>query len=817
MKKRLCSILLGLCLVLTMLPTMALAAGGEDGTQANPWNISAEGEGNNVTAYLERNDDGPTYTLVISGSGAMKDFKFSSPSGYWTSDAPWHTALTVDSSTNRYPITALEIGDGITHIGSAAFASLSIPEISFKRNVTSYGTYVYISCTAVTTVDWTNFSFETIPEGLLYGCSALTTFKNGSTISDDYALMLPDTVTGIGTSSFFGCTSLIRADLTNLSKSVGQNAFMSCTGLKQVDLPKTVDGSCVDSYFGTGCFSTSAIETITLPENVTTISNNMFNRCGLLTDVKTTSSIKTIGETAFFCDKDSVGKTEAPWSSFVGTNLDLSGVTTIGESAFNSCSSLKSVIRLDSIQNLGERAFGDCTSVQVVDMSKAGESITYANNAFTQLGKGSVIYITNNSSSLTGQYEGIYSKDKTVLAITNGGTFPAMSQFVAGQLAEPVKGGYKFEGWYESATFEDEALTGTPIAGKTYYAKWEEKAEQSAPAAPTLKDRGYTSITLETIEGAQYRCNGGAWQTFPEFTGLTAGTVYTFETRYPETENYKASPVSDAVEFSTLYYVAPSVSSNSVSAPSTPNGTVTVSPANASKGTTVTVATKPNEGYELGSLTVTDANGNALALTDLGDGKYSFVMPGSKVSVEASFVKTAVSTGFADVPADAYFADAVKWAVDKGVTNGLTDSLFGPYEPCTRAQIVTFLWRAAGSPEPTSTSTFADVPASAYYAKAVAWAVENGITDGMTATEFAPDATCTRGQSVTFLYRALKGTAGSGASFGDVASGAFYADAVNWAVASNVTNGTSDTTFSPDASCTRAEIVTFLYRAYQGK
>lgn len=167
MKKRLCSILLGLYLVLTMLPTMALAAGGEDGTQANPWNISAEGEGNNVTAYLERNDDGPTYTLVISGSGAMKDFKFSSPSGYWTSDAPWHTALTVDSSTNRYPITALEIGDGITHIGSAAFASLSIPEISFKRNVTSYGTYVYISCTAVTTVDWTNFSIETIPEGLL--------------------------------------------------------------------------------------------------------------------------------------------------------------------------------------------------------------------------------------------------------------------------------------------------------------------------------------------------------------------------------------------------------------------------------------------------------------------------------------------------------------------------------------------------------------------------------------------------------------------------------------------------------------------------
>ena len=175
------------------------------------------------------------------------------------------------------------------------------------------------------------------------------------------------------------------------------------------------------------------------------------------------------------------------------------------------------------------------------------------------------------------------------------------------------------------------------------------------------------------------------------------------------------------------------------------------------------------------------------------------------------------STSFVDVPANAYFADAVKWAVDKGVTNGLSDTMFGPYASCTRAQIVTFLWRAAGSPEPKAMSSFTDVPASAYYAKAVAWAVENGITNGMTETEFAPDATCTRGQSVTFLYRALKGIASGSANFTDVKSDAFYADAVNWAVASDVTNGTSNTTFSPNADCTRAEIVTFLYRAYQGK
>ena len=250
----------------------------------------------------------------------------------------------------------------------------------------------------------------------------------------------------------------------------------------------------------------------------------------------------------------------------------------------------------------------------------------------------------------------------------------------------------------------------------------------------------------------------------------------------------------------------------------TENGTVTVSPKNAAGGTTVTVTVKPNEGYVLETLTVTDKNGDELKLTDKGNGKYTFTMPGSKVEVKATFMEdNSVLNFFYDVPNDAFFYEAVKWAVKSGVTNGLTETMFGPYEPCTRAQIVTFLWRAAGSPEPKAMSSFADVPAGSYYAKAVAWAIENGITNGMTETTFAPDATCTRGQGVTFLYRALKGSAGGGANFTDVKSDTFYADAVNWAVANNVTNGTSDTTFSPNDNCTRGQIVTFLWRLYASK
>lgn len=268
----------------------------------------------------------------------------------------------------------------------------------------------------------------------------------------------------------------------------------------------------------------------------------------------------------------------------------------------------------------------------------------------------------------------------------------------------------------------------------------------------------------------------------------------------------------------TSYPYVPGAPTYPATAPAAPNGTVTVSPANASKSANVTVTVKPNDGYVLETLTVTDKNGDELKLTDKGNGKYTFTMPGSKVEVKATFMEdNSVFNFFYDVPNDAFFYEAVKWAVKSGVTNGLSDTMFGPYESCTRAQIVTFLWRAAGSPEPKTMSSFTDVPASTYYAKAVAWAIENGITNGMTETTFAPDATCTRGQIVTFLYRALKGTASGSTNFTDVKSDTFYADAINWAVANNVTNGTSNTMFSPNADCTRAEIVTFLYRAYQGK
>ena len=257
----------------------------------------------------------------------------------------------------------------------------------------------------------------------------------------------------------------------------------------------------------------------------------------------------------------------------------------------------------------------------------------------------------------------------------------------------------------------------------------------------------------------------------------------------------------------------PSSPSYGVSTPASDNGTVSVSPKNASAGTTVTVTVEPDSGYVLGDLRVTDKNGDDVKLTDQGNGKYTFTMPAGGAVVTAGFVKETKDNPFTDVPDGAYYYDAVLWAVENGITVGMTATLFAPDTACTRAQIVTFLWRAAGSPEPVGTGAFTDVPASAYYAKAVAWAVENGITTGTSDTTFSPDAPCTRGQSVTFLYRARKGAASASANFTDVPAGAYYAAPVAWAVENGITNGTGKTTFSPDVPCTRAEIVTFLYRA----
>lgn len=257
--------------------------------------------------------------------------------------------------------------------------------------------------------------------------------------------------------------------------------------------------------------------------------------------------------------------------------------------------------------------------------------------------------------------------------------------------------------------------------------------------------------------------------------------------------------------------------SYSVSVPATSDirgGSITVSPRSAEKGDAVTITVKPDGGYELNALTVTDRRGREVELTGRSGGRYTFTMPASNVKIQVSFREIAAQAvnPFTDVAANAYYCDAVLWAVANGVTNGTTATTFSPDVTVTRAQMVTFLWRAHGAPRATGANPFTDVSADAYYYDAVLWAVEHGVTNGTTATTFGPNAPVTRAQAVTFQWRASGSPAVSGGSFADVAANAYYAGAVSWAVANGITNGTTAATFSPDTPVSRAQAVTFLYR-----
>ena len=293
------------------------------------------------------------------------------------------------------------------------------------------------------------------------------------------------------------------------------------------------------------------------------------------------------------------------------------------------------------------------------------------------------------------------------------------------------------------------------------------------------------------------------------------------------TEQSKVDAMAKAIE-DAIAALVKKPSSSSSSRPSysittpdkTENGSVNISSTSAKRGSIVTITVTPDAGYVLDELTVTDKNGKDVALTKKSDTEYTFVMPAGKVEITPSFVKQAEepSRVFVDVKTGDYFYDAVQWAVGKGITNGTSAETFSPEAPCTRAQIVTFLWRAAGSPVVNYAMDLSDVAGDAYYAEAVRWALSEGITTGTSADQLSPDATCTREQAVTFLWRAAGSPAVSGESaFEDVGADAYYARAVAWAAQNGVTNGISQTLFGSGNDCTRAQIVTFLYRAQQGK
>ena len=382
--------------------------------------------------------------------------------------------------------------------------------------------------------------------------------------------------------------------------------------------------------------------------------------------------------------------------------------------------------------------------------------------------------------------------------------------------------GHTFKGWYDNESLTGSPVTaigGTEMGNKEYWAKWEinqytityDLAGGTAEGTPDTYTVEMDTFTLKNPTRPGYTFTGWSGTgltgennlTVTIEKGSTGNRTYTAHWRYNGGGGSSSSP------------------SYPVSVPDkTDHGSVTVSPKNASAGSTVTITVKPDSGYVLETISVTDKNGNDLKLTDMGNGKYTFTMPASKVEIKATFMEdNSVLNFFYDVPNDAYYYEAIKWAAENGITGGVGNSLFAPNQPCTRAQIVTFLWRAAGSPVVNYRMPFTDVDEGAYYAEAVRWAASCGIVTGLTETTFGTDSVCTRAQAAAMIYRCAQaqGKGFTGAwmfhlPFTDVPEWAY--ESVAWCYMNGVTTGVSETSFAPGNDCTRAQIVTFLWRAF---
>lgn len=658
MKKRILSLLLALVMVLTILPTVALAedaslagfCGGDANAEKEKtitgatWVYGVKTDFStdiykNVSWRLDKNGT-DTYTLTLSGSGKMADYLAEKV-------RPWYSYAS--------KITKLIVEDGVSSVGSR-------------------------------------------------------TCYNFTVLTD---VSLADTVTDIGEFSFSGCSALVSVDLSNVT-SIRANALRGDRALSDIRLSRDLKVIDYQAFRDSGADNSS----ISIPASVTEIGFGAFEGAKF-TNVLNLPNVEKVGAFAF---------NKSKFAAVVLTNAELAIVSGKEEDHGNECD--------DSVFSGNKAVF--YTSVPSV-MDK--------------------LYNENRENNIG------------IIACTNGGSFTPDTKFGGFTLAEPQKDGCIFAGWFsdpeltktEGLSEENGTYTGTPTTdihadGRRYYAKWE-------PSADSILGKTY---------GEQM-----------------------------------------AVDFGTVFYG------------DTPSATVTFTGSNALK------EIKSYGGFfeaKIDGMNVVITPKADLQPDTYADTLYVHTENGAVHFISVTLIVTEKSTDgdlpfwlpaaigsnpFSDVAGGAYYNEAVRWAVKYGIASGTDAKHFSPDAACTRGQAVTFLWRAAGCPVPAlAENPFADVKPTDYCYDAVLWAVQTGVAKGTSASTFSPDAPCTRGQIVTFLYRAAGSPSGyANSGYTDVPETSYCAAPVAWAVALRVTSGTSALTFSPDALCTRAQIVTFLYRA----
>lgn len=697
MKKRILSLLLALVMVLTILPTVALA----EGAPTMSGTCGASGNENNVKWELTDVDGDGKYTLTISGTGAMKNFTVNSKND----DRPWKDFIS--------SITKGVVAQGVTNVGDRSFYNCSsMTSVELTDGIILITGGAFENCTSLTSL--------TLPKGLeKFGGNA---FKGCTGLTGE--LVIPDSVREIRNWAFMNCTSISSVSIGKNVESISASAFENCKSLEHITFrgkTKTIDSR---------AFRETGLKSLNLPDGLETIGDNAFYGIETLSGVLVIpESVTKIGEHAFWTGKNANNGVSANIS---GIRVDSSAIP-ISKGAFKATGA--DYIDLTRVDDL--RSWGDW----VLDENE------------------NCICIYAKSNSVLDKVTGSQHAAKNIYALTSGGIFAENTAFSEATLATPIQDGYKFDGWYSDEACTQE-LTGTPNVGDTYYAKWSKDEIDSIYGTGKNVDLGIIA-------------EGGSTSATVGFTGTIALD------RAESDHNYFTADISGM--------------------------TVTVAPADGLKpGTykdTIYVYTETGATHFIYvTLTVTEKSADA----DQPQGDLPFWLPAA-----------IGSNPFSDVAGGAYYNEAVRWAVKNGIASGTDAKHFLPDAACTRGQAVTFLWRAAGCPAPAlAENPFADVKSTDYCYDAVLWAVQTGVAKGTSASTFSPDAPCTRGQIVTFLYRAAGSPSGyANSGYTDVPETSYCAAPVAWAVALRVTSGTSAITFSPDALCTRAQIVTFLYRA----
>lgn len=656
--------------------------------------------------------------LTISGSGKMPDFSSVANA------APW------DKQKDK--IQSVVIESGVQSISGGAFSGCTaLEKVSISETVTQIDLNAFDGCTALAEFEVAadNKAFLSVGGVLFSADKKLLRCPVGK--AADYTV--PSGTVAIAGGAFKDCAKLESLVIPDSVISIGESAFENCAALKRITLPKNI------TKLEASCFSgCAALAEIALPDNVKTLGEKVFSGCAALKSVKIPAE-----------------------------------VTVIPTEAFSGCSSLESITIPKNVSHINERAFDGCTALKKVDY--LGSDTDWSR----------VTKETGNNA--LGNAEKSFTRTDHEHKYTDTVIPPTCTE--RGCTVHLCACGDKREDSY------------TPPLGHSYKGGICVRCGILDPNKDTQHKHDFISIVTKPTcltEGfTTYTCSCGECYTKDYVSAVGHKT---------QLQNAKAAGCL------TGGYTGDEVCT--VCGKVFKQGSVIFALGHDPQPARVKAPTCTESGYTGDLICMRCGDMTQIGKTVAAAGHKFF---GGVCSVCGAKGAEAAPK-FDDVKSGAFYFDAVQWAVENGITNGTGKNTFSPNDVCSRYQIVMFLWRAAGQPEAKAAVSFADVKPGDIFYEAVQWAVERGITKGTSSTSFSPFAPCTRGQIVTFLYRSAGSPKVSGAcNFSDVSSGSFCHDAVIWASSEGITNGTSAGRFSPDEGCTRGQVVTFLYRASGGK